>query len=151
MINSNLKTDINQFITNLTLVKNYKVIRSCSVSAADIEIYENGIMRIHVKIKNSFSLPNSKEIVEARTQLAQGKKHPVMYTAEYSFVTPSKEVTEYLSTNERTKLVLADAFVVKSFSQRLAAKSYLLMVKPKKPTAIFSSEDKAILWLQKFL
>lgn len=125
--------------------------KSISVAAADITIYDSGIMHIHVKIKNAFTLKDSLSIVEARTKLAKGQKHPVMYTAEYSFVTPSKEVNEYLSTPERTKLVLADAFVVKSFSQRLAAKTYLLMRSPKKPTAIFSSEEKAKEWLTKYL
>lgn len=125
--------------------------KSISVSAADITIYESGIMHIHIKIKNAFTLKDSLSIVEARTKLANGHKHPVMYTAEYSFMTPSKEVNEYLSTPERTKLVLADAFVVKSFSQRLAAKTYLLMRKPKNPTAIFSSEEKAKEWLAKYI
>lgn len=151
MILSSLLTDFNQFICNLTPLISLEVIRSSSLSAADIKIYSNGIMHIHIKIKNAFTLQDSIAIVEERTKLAQGKKHPVMYTVEYAFVTPSKKVTEYLSTNERIKLVLADAFVVKSFSQRLAAKSYLLMRKPKKPTAIFSSEESALEWLKTFL
>lgn len=122
-----------------------------SVSAADIAIYDSGIMHIHVKIKNAFTLKDSLSVVEARTKLAKGQKHPVMYTAEYSFMTPSKEVNEYLSTPERTRLVLAEAFVVKSFSQRLAAKTYLFLRNRKKPAAIFSSEEKAKEWLSAFL
>lgn len=107
-------------------------------------------MHIHIRIKNSFTINDSREIVAARTSLAKGVKYPVLYTAEFSFVTPSSEVTEYLTSPERTRLVVADAFVVKSFSQRLAAKAYHLINKPKKPTAIFSSEEKAMEWLESF-
>ncbi len=125
--------------------------KSISISAADICIYDSGIIHIHIKVKNAFTLKDATSIVEARTKLTKGRKHPVMFTAEYSFVTPSKEVNEYLSTPERIRLILADAFVVKSFSQRLAAKTYLLLRSPKKPTAIFSSEEKALDWLTKFI
>tara|TARA_B100000508_G_scaffold141092_1_gene146429 strand:+ start:91268 stop:91672 length:405 start_codon:yes stop_codon:yes gene_type:complete len=133
------------------VVKELSIIRSVSTSAADIVIYDNNIMHIHIKIRNSFTMKDSIIIVEARTKLAQGNRYPVMYTAEYSFVTPSNEVTEFLSTAERRKLILADAFVVKSFSQRLAAKSYMLFKKPKTPTSIFASEEKAMIWLEKFV
>jgi hypothetical protein len=125
--------------------------KSISISAADICIYDSGILLIHIKIKNAFTLKDALSIFEARTKLTKGQKHPVMFTAEYSFVTPSKEVNDYLSTPERMRLILADAFVVKSFSQRLAAKTYLIMRSPKKPTAIFSSQEKAIVWLTKYL
>ena len=131
-------------------MKTLKKIRSTSVGAADICIYDNGIMHINIKIRNSFTINDSHEIVAARTSLAKGKKYPVMYTTKYSFVTPSNEVSEYLTSPERTRLVLADAFVVKSFSQRLAAKAYYLIKKPKKPTSIFSSEEKALEWLEAF-
>jgi hypothetical protein len=35
-------------------------------------------------------------ILEARTNLAKGKKHPTLFTTEHSFVTPSKKVNDYL-------------------------------------------------------
>lgn len=128
-----------------------KTIRATSLAAADISIYETGIMHIHIKIKNSFTIEDSKAIIAARTTIAKGKKLPVLYTAEYSFVTPSKEVTEYLSTPERTDLIKAEAYVVRSFSQRLAARTYLLMKGHAMPVSIFSSKDKALSWLERLV
>jgi hypothetical protein len=132
-------------------MSNLKTIRAVSVSAADISIYEKGIMHIHIKIKNSFSLEDAKVIIEARTTISKGKKFPVLYTSEYSFVTPSKEVTEYLSTPERADLIKAEAYVVRSFSQRLAAKTYLLIQGHSTPVSMFSSEGKALSWLERFI
>lgn len=125
-----------------------KTIKETEVPSARIMIREDGIMHIHIKTSASFEIENSIEIVEAREQLAGGKKFPILYTSEYRFVTPSKEVKEYISTsNQRTALVVADAFVIGSFSQRLAAKIYLKLNKPSIPTEFFSTQEDAIEWL----
>lgn len=127
------------------------VINKVDLPAADIFIYSNGIMHIHIKVRNTLGISDSKEIVEARTTLAQGNKYPVLYTTEHSFVTPSKEVNSYVASEKRSELVLADAFIIKSFPQRLAAKSYMLFKNPVRPTNFFSNEDDAINWLKTFI
>jgi hypothetical protein len=133
------------------ILEELSVINKVDIPSADICIYSNGIMHIHIKVRNTFEISDSKEIVEARTALAQGKKHPVLYTTEHSFVTPSKEVNSYVASEQRSELVLADAFVIKSFSQRLAAKTYMLFKSPVRPTSFFSNEDAAIEWLKTFV
>lgn len=127
------------------------VTKEIEVPSARIVIRTDGVMHIHIKVSTSFEIENSKEIFEAREKLAEGKPYPILYTSEYRFVTPSKEVKEYVSSIERTKLVLADAFVIGSFSQRLAAKIYLKLNKPSVPTEFFSTEDEAITWLLTFV
>jgi hypothetical protein len=133
------------------ILKELDIVEKTAVPSADICIYSNGIMHIHIKVRNTFELSNSIEIFEARSKLAQGKKHPIMYTVEHSFVTPSKEVNAYVASEERSKLVLADAFVIKSFPQRLAAKTYKLFKGPVRPTGFFSNEYDAIEWLKAFV
>lgn len=129
-----------------------KNIKEIEVPSARIMIREDGIMHVHIKISTSFEIENSMEIVEAREKLAEGKALPILYTSQYRFVTPSKEVKEYISSsNQRKALVVADAFVIGSFSQRLAAKIYLKLNKPSVPTAFFSSEEEAIEWLRGYV
>lgn len=129
-----------------------KIIKEIEVPSARITIREDGIMHVHIKISTSFEIENSREIIEARVKLAEGKRYPILYTTVYRFVTPSKEVKDYLSTSfQRNKLVIADGFVIGSFSQRLAAKVYLRLNKPSVPTAFFSSEEEAITWLRSFV
>lgn len=123
-------------------------IKEIEVPSARIMIREDGIMHVHIKTSTSFEIENSLEIFSAREILAEGKRYPILYTSEYRFVTPSKEVKEYISTsNQRTALVVADAFVIGSFSQRLAAKIYLKLNKPSVPTEFFSTQEEAIQWL----
>jgi len=126
-------------------------IESTEVDAAEINICTNGIMHIHVKVKGVFSIEHSKEIVAARTSLAGNRKYPVLYTLEDAFLTPSKEVSQYVASDERSTLIIADAFIVESFPQRLAARAYRLFSKPVRPTAFFSTKGKAIQWLQSFI
>lgn len=133
------------------ILKELDIISKVDVPSADIYIYSNGIMHIHIKVRNTFELSNSIEIVESRTKLAEGKKYPVLYTTEHSFVTPSKEVNSYVASEGRSKLVLADAFVIRSLPQRLAAKTYILFKNPVRPTQFFSNEPDAIEWLKGFL
>lgn len=127
------------------------IVSKVDLPSADIKIYSNGIMHIHIKVRNTLEISESIEIVEARTKLANGKKHPVLYTTEHNFVTPSKEVNNYVASEKRSKLVLADAFVMKSIPQRLAAKTYVLFKNPAIPTHFFSKEHDAIEWLKGFL
>lgn len=133
------------------ILKELEVVKKVGVPSADIVIYSNGIMHIHIKVRNTLDISHSMEIVEARTTLAQGNKYPVLYTTEYSFVTPSKEVNNYVASEERSKLVIADAFVMKSLPQRLAAKTYMMFKGPVRPSRFFSNESDAIEWLETFL
>lgn len=121
------------------------------MDAAKISICTNGIMHIHIKVKGVFSIEHSKAIIAARTELAGNRKYPVLYTTEDTFLTPSKEVSQYVASDERSALVIADAFVVNSFPQRLAARTYRLFSKPVRPTAFFSTKEKAIPWLLSFI
>jgi hypothetical protein len=126
--------------------------KETEVPSARIMIREDGIMHIHIKISTSFEIENSIEIIEAREKLAEGKAYPILYTSQYRFVTPSKEVKEFLSTsNQRNALVLADGFIIGSFSQRLAAKIYMKLNKPIVPTAFFSNEEEAVRWLRTYV
>lgn len=133
------------------ILKEHEVINKVDLPSADISIYSNGIMHIHIKVRNTFEISDSMEVVEARTKLAEGKKYPVLYTTEHSFVTPSKEVNNYVASEERSALVIADAFVMKSLPQRLAAKTYMLFKSPVRPTRFFSNHSDAIGWLKTFL
>ena len=118
---------------------------------AVITLRSDKIIHIHNLIKGPMSMEVSKSIVEARTKLAKNKPYPMLYTADNPTVTASEELTEYLLTEERNRLVLADAFVITSFAQRLAAKMYFNLKKPVKPTSFFPNEEQAVKWLRKFV
>ena len=134
------------------MVKNSPAIRKqVEVPSARIQLREDGILHIHILVKNSFEINNSQELMKARTALAEGKSYPILYTTEHEFLTPSAEVKAFVTSPERTKLVKADAYVFKSFPQRLASRIYTRLYKPLVPTAFFSTEAEAVTWLKKYI
>ena len=133
------------------ILKEGDIANKVEVPSADIIIYNNGIMHIHIKVRNTLEISDAMEILEARTNLSKGKKHPTLFTTEHSFVTPSKKVNDYLASEKRPELSLADAFLMKSLPQRLAGKTYHLLKTPARPSKFFSKDHDAIEWLQTFL
>lgn len=115
---------------------------------ATISVPEYGIMKIHIKVEDEFTIENSMAIVKARTKLADGRKMAMLYTTETKFVIPSKEVREYVATEKRSELVIADAFVIGSLAQRLAVRFFIRFNKPVRPTRFFDNEESAIEWLR---
>ena len=108
-------------------------------------------MHIHLKVNNAFSMEHSKEIVEARSLLSGGVKRPMLYTTDVPVIFPAPGVIEYLVSEERIRLISADAFVLTTLQQRLEAKLYTRLKKPAVPTKFFSSETDARKWLLQFL
>lgn len=127
-----------------------KFIKQIEIEEAVIGIRSDEIMHIHIKIEQEVLIQHSINIIAARTKLADGKAYPMLYTTEGGLSTPSPEVKKNVASEERSALVLADAFVVKSLPQRIAAKIYISFNQPSMPTKFFSKESEAINWLKKF-
>lgn len=125
-------------------------LETIDVPAARISLRKDGIMHVHIKVEIDFQLKHSKEIVAARNKLANGNPYPILYTAT-KFVLPSKEVREYVASEGRSELVLADAFVINSLPQRLVAQLYRKINRPVRPTRVFESKNDAISWLKGFV
>jgi hypothetical protein len=87
--------------------------------------------------------------VNALETIFEGKKFPLLIvTGEYTLPTP--EARAYIATPESDPYASAEAYVVKSLSQKLVGNVYLSFNKPARPTRIFNSEEKALEWLQQF-
>ena len=126
-------------------------IKHIEIEEAFIGIRHDGIMHIHIKVRQNFDLEHSKKIVSARTKLADGKAYPILYTTEGGLVTPSAEAKKFIASEKRSILVVADAFVVKSLPQRIAAKIYTSFNQPSRPVKFFSKKEEAIKWLKEFV
>lgn len=120
------------------------------IPEAWIKIIDDSILHIHTKVKDEFELPHAQKIAAERVKFCGNKKYPILHTAE-KFVIPSQEVREFVATEERSKLITADAFVVRSLPQRIAANFFMRFNNPVRPTRIFDSKEEAIEWLRQFI
>lgn len=124
-----------------------KVALKKSLGYADVVIYDNGIFHIHVLSNVSMTLCQVKEINDLRVSHFGKSKALVLSSGEDSFVVPTQEAVEYLQSTDRNLSVKATAFVIKSFSQRLAIKAASVSNKMTTPTSYFATLDKAVEWL----
>jgi hypothetical protein len=115
-----------------------------------VSFREDGIVLVNVKANQDIDVMHVKEVVGVLEENYENKKFPLLIiTGEYTLPTP--EARAYIATAESDPYACAEAYVVKSLSQKLVGNVYLSFNKPARPTRIFTSEDKAIDWLQQFL
>lgn len=125
-------------------------IRKEDVGCATVELREDGILHVHIKEKQTFEMEDSEKVFTTRERIAEGRKAPVIYTCT-QFVIPSKEVREFVASEERSGLVLADAFVVNSLPQKLMANIFIKINKPVRPTKVFNNFEAACEWAKTYI
>ncbi len=115
----------------------------------EIELINDCYYKITLHDDCIFSYNELNLLIE--TQIAWGeKKRPVMIICgEYS--NTDTEFLKHLGKNVNDPYSIADAFVLKSLSQRFLAKFYFKFVKPERPTEFFKKEEDALNWLQQFI
>lgn len=114
-----------------------------------VSIRNDGIVLVSVKANIEIDIKEVKQVVNALETIFEGKKFPLLIvTGEYTLPTP--EARAYIATAESDPYASAEAYVVKSLSQKLVGNVFLSFNKPARPTRIFNSEEKAVEWLQQF-
>lgn len=94
-------------------------------------------------------LENAIENYEAAHTLTGNTKHLLLVDAKAT-VYISKEARTY-SAELKPNSPIAMAVIVTSTANRLIGNFYINFNKPKVPTKLFSTEDKAVEWLKSFL
>jgi len=123
------------------------VVRKMSLGYAKIIIYDNGIFHVHFLDKISVDLEQIKQINDLRESFFITSKALVLSTSEDEFVLPTPEAMQYARSADRNEMIKAEAYVIKSSSQRLFMVSSKDSNKTSTPTSYFDSEEKAIEWL----
>lgn len=124
-----------------------KLLKELSLDFARIRFYESGLA--HIDIIGDY-LITEKEVRVINTHLGElneGNAMLILITAEE--VTQFDDSARVFSASEEgSKYSVAEAFVVKSLSQRLIANFYVKVNKPPIPSKVFNSEKEAIKWLE---
>lgn len=124
-----------------------KVIKYKSLGYAEITVYANSIFHIHFLSKVPLNINQAKEIDALRLSLMENDKALVLSTSKDRFVVPTNEAIAYIQSANRMNHVKANAFVISSFSQRLAVKTAQRLNKMPTPISFFSNKEDAIAWL----
>lgn len=107
----------------------------------------NNIVQFNLHEDYTLELEDIKDVTNTIGKLNGGKKSGVLFVCgDYSNV--AQDVIKDSLNPNNFKYTKADAFVVKSFHQRLLANFYISVVRPPVPTKYFDSEDEALKWLR---
>ena len=113
--------------------------------------YSNGILFVDPSGDGELLLEDSEHYFAKIKELVGDNRVLILSDlTEYYFRVP-KEAREELANNSYIKSIrVADAIVVKSVPNRLLVNFYIKYCKPKEPTKIFNSMEKAKEWLLSF-
>ncbi len=118
-------------------------------SVAEMQIDEDGILRIKILPGANLTLDTVKEYFEATQKLLAGKKALVLFEAVSEY-TISEEAKAFGSSDEVVDTRFAIAYVTNSITNRLIYNVYVSVYKPKVPMKMFSSEESGLKWLKSF-
>jgi len=111
---------------------------------------KDGICYTTVKLNASVELEDAKGNTATVRELSNGLIYPILVDLRL-INTITKEARDYFSMNERSAGVNAIAMLVKSPVSSIIGNFFLGLNKPKVPTQLFTSENKAVEWLQQFI
>jgi hypothetical protein len=107
---------------------------------------ENGIIFSTYSPQLEFNFKIAKRLVELRLKISKGEKMP-LFTDMRNLKLIDKAGRDYLSKQEATGNISAEAFVIRNESQRLIASLFISYYKCHVPSKLFDNDDKAIWWL----
>lgn len=107
---------------------------------------DDGIVQVQVDKNVEVDISHVKEVVNYLGTQFHGSKFKLLIIAG-DFTLPTKETRDYLALPESDPYAAAEAYVVKSYAQKLVGNVYLNFNKPARPTRIFMDEDSALKWL----
>lgn len=115
----------------------------------EFHIHEYGFYEIIVNENEEFKVEDLEKLVASQLELG-GFKLPVLVLCS-EHATTDIDLLKTLSKNINNPYSKADAFVIKSMSQKILANFYIKINKPERPTKFFNNKEDAIIWLKQYL
>ncbi|HEX8516555.1 MAG TPA: hypothetical protein VF868_10175 [Bacteroidia bacterium] len=108
------------------------------------------ILRLKILEGAEIELADALQNAEATRMLTKGAKYLVLVDGRVS-VSVSREARTFSAQSKNDGKSIASAFIITSTANKLIGNFYINVNKPEVPTRIFSSEEKAVEWLNGFL
>jgi hypothetical protein len=125
----------------------YKIIKKVDLPHTQIELRNDGIIQFYYGDYVFYNMEKSQEVENIVAELTREETCLSLRIAGKQ-TSMALSVMKYLSRGRGCLFTLADAFVIKSFVQRILAKIYIIFNKPYVPTRFFSNVNEAESWLK---
>jgi hypothetical protein len=127
-----------------------QILKTVNFKILSVNLRSDGLVHVKIKGNEEIDVKNVVEVVSALEIFYEEKKFPLLIVVD-EYTLPTPEARAYIATPESDPYASAEAYVIQSFTQKLAGNVYLSFNKPARPTRLFNSEEKAIEWLKTFL
>ena len=130
-------------------MKNPESKKIIDISAFQITVGEDEIVRANVKDHVTVDLKSAIEITDTLRKISPDSPRPLLiHLGKISYI--SKEARDHFG-EKRQPTASAIALIAKTSLSMFIGNFYLHMNKPSLPTRLFKGEQKAIRWLKKFV
>jgi len=126
------------------------IVSEKTIDALSVAIRGDGLAQVKITGNVDIDVTHVKQIVSMLAEIGGKRKFPLLIMSG-EFTLPTPEARAYIATPESDPYASAEAYLIKSFSQRLVGNVYLSFNKPARPTRLFTDETKAVDWLKTFL
>ncbi|MDF2449327.1 MAG: hypothetical protein K0R26_1831 [Bacteroidota bacterium] len=115
----------------------------------ELEVHQDGYYLVTVFGDDEFTVDDLSILVKGQKDLGARVLPVLVLCAEQA--STNIDLLNTLSKKAFNPYSSADAFVLKSMSQKILANFYLKINKPERPTKFFNDSETALTWLKKFI
>jgi hypothetical protein len=108
------------------------------------------ILRMKILEGSEIELADALQNNEATRSLTKGERHLVLVDGRVN-LSVSREARNFAAQSKENSASIASAMIITSTANKLIGNFYINVNRPDIPTRIFSSEEKAVEWLEGFL
>lgn len=123
------------------------LLESAATGTHTFELYDNHVVRLRIADGAEVDMEQALEAHELMKKLIAGRTCVLLIDLRGSQFNTSAEARDFASTKEGSSTRIADAILLDSLAQALVGNFYIRFNKPRIPTRIFKSEEKAMEWL----
>ena len=128
---------------------NRAIISEHDIGSTFFRIYENRIFHVTVRQGEMVTMKIVREGHDFLNRNGGGEYYNLYEFQAFSEVEP--EVREWAASPSNNNYTILDAIVISSLPQKILADYYIRYNKSSKPTRIFNSIDKAIVWIDEVM
>jgi hypothetical protein len=111
---------------------------------------KDSILQVDFMAGFAITLDDARQQVELLKQLKTSEKCLLLAIFREGNIF-DKDVREFISSEEVTSIVKADALVIKGLALKILANGYLQINRPNRPCRVFNNTTNALAWLHQYL
>jgi hypothetical protein len=122
-------------------------LRTIHLNKASVSLRDDDIVQTTIHAEQELNVADVKEIIDLIGVVGGERMLPQLIVAG-DLSGPDLNAMKYIASEGSSPYAIAEAYVIRSLSQKILARFYLNFNKPARPTRMFGKESEAVIWLK---